>query len=60
MREGWMNKQIDGQTDRWMDECRMGEWMEKQKKHTQENPMQPIAPHSMSASNAGKELPVGK
>ena len=28
--------------------------------HTQENPMQPIAPDSMSASMAGKELAVGK
>lgn len=33
---------------------------ERKKKHTQENPMQPMAPHSISASIAGKELAVGK
>lgn len=45
--DGWIDRQICGCTER-------------EKKHTQENPMQPMAPHSISASIAGKEWAVGK
>ncbi len=57
---GWFKGGTDRWQTRWIDRKVDVQGKRERKKHTQENPMQPMAPHSISANIAGNEWAVGK